>query len=60
MTAVQIVEVIFALGALVAAVIMYRRGNSQSAVLLIILAALLLIHGLGLLDYRPSPGELGQ
>ena len=45
---------------LVAGIFVYRRGGSQGAVILFVIAALLLIHGLGLLDYRPSPSELGQ
>ena len=34
--------------------------GSQSAVLLFVAAALVLVHALGLLEYRPSPSELGQ
>jgi hypothetical protein len=32
--------------------------GSQGAVILFVVAAILLIHGLGLLEYRPSQSEL--
>jgi hypothetical protein len=37
-----------------------QDGNygSQTAVLLLIVAAILLIHGLGLLEYHPSQSEI--
>ena len=60
MSATSMIEVAVALAMLVAGVFVYRRGGSQGAVILFVIAALLLIHGLGLLDYRPSPSELGQ
>ena len=60
MSATSLIEVAVALAMLVAGVFVYRRGGSQGAVILFVIAALLLIHGLGLLDYRPSPSELGQ
>jgi hypothetical protein len=34
------------------------RSGSQGAVLMLVVGAILAIHGLGLLDYRPSSGEL--
>ena len=34
-----------------------RRG-SQGGVILLLIGALVAVHGLGLLDYRPSPAEL--
>ena len=54
----------FTLGAgavfLVAGVLLYRRGGredknhgSQGAVILIFIGAIMAIHGLGLLEYRP-------
>ena len=67
MSTSEIIEV--AIGALlfVAGIWLYRRRapadggyGSQGAVLLFVIAALLLIHGLGLLEYRPSPAELGR
>ena len=60
MTATDMIEVGVAVAMLVAGILLYRRGGSQGAVILFVIAALLLIHGLGLLDYRPSPSELGQ
>jgi len=67
MTPTQIIELVLAAALLVAGVMLYRRRSaegarygSQSAVLLFAAAALLAIHGLGLLEYRPSPAELGQ
>ena len=60
MTATDMIEVGVAVAMLVAGIFVYRRGGSQGAVILFVIAALLLIHGLGLLDYRPSPSELGQ
>ena len=47
---------------LVAGVVLYRRRGrddarhgSQGAVILLIVGAIMAIHGLGLLDYRPFP-----
>ena len=34
-----------------------RRG-SQGGVILLLIGALVAIHGLGLMNYRPSPAEL--
>ncbi len=35
-----------------------QRYGSQSAVILLIIGVLLLIHGSGLLEYRPSASEI--
>ena len=50
-----------------AAIVHYRRRSqadgqygSQSAVLLLIAGLIFVVLGLELLEYRPSPGELGQ
>jgi hypothetical protein len=63
-------EVAAGVALLAAAVWLYRRpaadaGNggdrqygSQGAVILIIVAAILLIHGLGALEYHPSEAEI--
>ncbi len=65
-TTLSIIEVAIALALLVVAAWLYSRRSaeqrygSQSAVLLIAIAALMLIHGLGLLEYRPSTAELGR
>jgi len=60
-----IFEIAVGVALLAAAVWLYRKGaredakhGSQGAVLLFVVAAILLIHGLGGLDYRPSPSEL--
>ena len=59
------IELAIAALLIVGAVLLYRRRGrddpqhgSQSAVLLLVLGAILLIHGLGLLEYRPSSSEL--
>ena len=60
-----ILELVFAVALIVAAVVLYRRRGrddpnhgSQGAVLLLVVGVIMLIHGLGLLDYRPSPSEI--
>ena len=60
-----ILELVFAVALIVAAIWLYRRRGrddpqhgSQTAVLILVIGALMLIHGLGLLDYHPSPSEL--
>jgi len=58
MTTGAIVEVAVAAALFVGGIVAFRRGGSQGAVLLFVVAAILAIHGLGLLDYRPSPAEL--
>jgi hypothetical protein len=62
-TAGRIIELAVAVAFLVAGVLLYRRRDkadaygSQGAVLLFVVAAILAIHGLGLLKYRPSASE---
>ena len=65
MTALQIIEVAVAaalIGAGVWRQVRTRRTSpnrgSQTAVILIVIGALIAIHGLGLMEYRPSRGEL--
>ncbi len=65
MTALSIAEVAFAALLIAAGVWLYRKGaredsnhGSQGAVILFVVAAILLIHGLGLMEYRPSAAEL--
>ena len=68
MTTTQVIELVAAAAIFVAGVWLYRRRavdadaqyGSQGAVILFVVAALLLIHGLGLMEYRPSAAELGQ
>lgn len=63
MTGARLLETAAALALLVAGVWLYTRRSpdrygSQGAVLLLAVGAIMTIHGLGLLDYRPSAGEL--
>ena len=67
MTTASMIEVAVGVLMLVAAIVLYRRRapadggyGSQGAVILIVIAIILMIHGLGLLEYRPSAMELGQ
>ena len=68
MTTIEVIELVAAAAIFVAGVWLYRRRTadegaqygSQGAVLLFVVAALFLIHGLGLMEYRPSAAELGQ
>ncbi len=60
-----ILELVFAVALIVAAIVLYRRRGrddpnhgSQTAVLVLVIGVVMLIHGLGLLDYRPSPSEI--
>jgi hypothetical protein len=67
MTTTQIVQLVAAALLFAGGVVQYRRRTaegasygSQSAMLLFAAGAIFLVLGLGLLDYRPSPSELGQ
>ena len=67
MTTVQLLEVAVAavlIGAGVWRQVRTRRSSpnrgSQTAVILIVIGALIGIHGLGLMEYRPSQGELDR
>lgn len=67
MTTQAIIEIAVGAALLVWGLWLYRkRGRddpnhgSQTAMLMFVAAAILLIHGLGLLDYRPSPAEMGR
>jgi hypothetical protein len=69
----QVIEVAIGAAIAVAGVWLYRRRpsaagadgddgqyGSQGAVILFVIAAIVLIHGLVLLEYHPSASELGQ
>ena len=56
----SIIEVAVAVLLILGGLIGYRRGGNQGAVLMFIIAAIILIHGLGLMHYRPSPAEMGR
>ena len=65
MTAGTIAELLVAIALIAGAIILYRRRGredpkhgSQTAVLLLVIGAIMAIHGLGLLEYRPSAGEI--
>jgi hypothetical protein len=65
MTAARMVELVAAVAILAAGVWLYRRNQpvdrgygSQGAVVLFAIAAIMGIHALGGLDYRPSAAEL--
>ena len=67
MTTVEIIEVTLAALLIVGGLLLYvRRGRrdgsrgSQTAVILIFIGLILAIHGLRLLEYRPSEGELAR
>jgi hypothetical protein len=68
MTTTQIIEVAVAAALIVGAVILYRRRGaegeaktgSQTAVILLIIGIIVAVHGLGLMEYRPSASELGR
>ena len=65
MTAAQILELAAAALIIAAGVWLMRRRaadgsrtGSQGGVILLLVGAMVAVHGLGLLDYRPSPSEL--
>ena len=58
MTTGSMIEVGVAVAMIVAGIWVYRRGGSQGAVILFVVAAIILIHGLGFMEYRPSAAEL--
>ena len=67
MTTIQLLEVAVAavlVGAGVWRQVLTRRTSpnrgSQTAILLIAIGALIAVHGLGLMEYRPSQGELDR
>ena len=73
MTTGEVIEVAIGVAIAAAGVWLYRRRpsaagaegddgryGSQGAVILFVIAAIVLIHGLGLMEYRPSAAELGQ
>ena len=58
MTTGSMIEVGVAVAMIAAGIWVYRRGGSQGAVILFVIAAIMLIHGLGFMEYRPSAAEL--
>ena len=67
MTTPRLIELLAAVVLLVAGIYFYRRPRdksdkgdnygSQGAVILFVIAAIMAIHALGLLEYRPSAAE---
>ncbi len=67
MTAIQLLEIVAAallIGAGIWRQVKTRRSSpnrgSQTAVILIAIGALVAIHGLGLMQYRPTEGEIAR
>ena len=60
MTTGSMIEVGVAVAMIAAGIWVYRRGGSQGAVILFVIAAIMLIHGLGFMEYRPSAAELSR
>jgi hypothetical protein len=71
MTAGRIIELALALAIIGVGVVLYRRPvaaddagadryGSQGAVLLFVVGAIMTIHALGLMQYRPSAAEAGM
>ena len=67
MTTTQIIEVAAAAALIGAGIWLQVKGKredaqhgSQGAVILIVIGAIMAIHGLGLLEYRPHPLEVAQ
>lgn len=60
MSALQIIELLVALGLIGWGVWSYRRGGTQGGVLLMVIGLIVAIHGAGLMEYRPSPAEMGR
>ena len=60
MSTTQIIEVAVAAAIIVGAIIVYRRGGTQGGVILLVVGLLVAIHGLGLMEYRPSEAELNR
>jgi hypothetical protein len=65
MTTGRTIELVAAAAILAASVWLYRRNRavdrgygSQGAVLLLVVGAIMAVHALGFMDYRPSQGEL--
>lgn len=65
MTGPRMIELAAAVAILGASVWLYRRNRavdagygSQGAVLLLVVGAIMAIHALGFMEYRPSQGEL--
>ena len=64
MTPLTILELALAAALILAGIWLYRRRGrddarhgSQGAVILLVIGAIMAIHGLGLLDYRPMGSE---
>ena len=67
MTVLQLFEVALAAALVLAGIYLYRRRGradgsrgSQTAVILIVIGLIVGIHGFGMMEYRPSAGEMAR
>ena len=60
MTVREVIELVLAALLIGGGIWSYRRGGTQGAVLLMVIGAIVAVHALGLMQYRPSRAELGQ
>lgn len=67
MTSAQIIELIVAAAMIIGGVMMLRRRahdgsrtGSQGGVILLLIGAMVAIHGLGLMGYRPMPSSQAE
>jgi hypothetical protein len=65
MTTARMIELAAAVATVVVGVWLYRRNRavdagygSQGAVLLFVVGAIMAVHALGFMEYRPSAGEI--
>ena len=65
MTNARMIELAAALATVIAGIWLYRRNRavdagygSQGAVLLFVVGAIMAVHALGFMEYRPSKGEI--
>ena len=67
MTTGSIIELVVAIGLILLSVVVYRRQGkadpihgSQGSVIVLFIGIIMAIHALGLLEYRPSKGEIDR
>ena len=57
MTTREIIELALAVALIGGGIWSYRRGGTQGAVILMIVGAIVAVHALGLMKYRPTRAE---